>query len=304
MANITKAGPPGLLIKLEDETDFFGSVKPSSPSIPRIKIDHEKGVFLVPDGQGGEDEFETLEDLVAVHLFTGRVNFDGDGGLVCRSNDGIMPAEGGEYEGPCGTCEASKWGPKIGGKSQPPECAETINVVCYFGDRPAAVLQGKVTSLQPIKGFFEDNFKKRRLPPFVSYFSVSLEEKTGPKKKTYYVPVLTLGEGVDAKLQQVCYGLWKEAKEGLMALSDEAPAAEKYTGKQTVSAGAGKVEERDEEEAPRRRTRAAAAEEEEPPRRRQRQAAADEDEPKRVQAEVVPDEEEEPPRRRRQGSFR
>ncbi len=296
MANIARSGPiPGLLIQLdpEDAQQFHQGLRYTGPQVPRAKIDHNRGVFLVPGADGETEEHEELHDLVVVEVKTGRIMWDpdqepGSGSWVCRSSDGLTPDDGGEYPGPCNQCPQSKWGPKVGGKASPPECDETVTALILRLDGPPFLYQGARTALRPMQGFFHKNFVRTGAPYFTSYVSIFLEEhKKG--SRTYYVPRFELGNGTEADVQKDAYELWKQAKEHFSAALDlsgdsgtDTDETEPVRGHQTVE----RTSRREAEPEPARTRR-----EPEPTRRTRSEPAAEREEPRTrrvVEAEVEP----------------
>lgn len=222
-----------LAIQLDGGEDWFGTLQTSN-KMNRAKINHDKGVFVIPGEDGFDEEHEELHDLVAVEVRSGRLMWDpnaeiGSGTRLCGSDNGIQPDANGAYAGPCAACPNSQWGPKVNGKSTPPACQETASIYVMRVDGPGFIFTGSKSSLRPVRDFFNNNFRRVGRPPFVRFFSMKLvEQKKG--SRVYYIPELILGDVVPAETQEQAYDLYKAIKAGSFDLgggnaSDEAEPA-------------------------------------------------------------------------------
>ncbi len=218
-----------LAIQLDGGEDWYGTLQVSN-KMNRLKINHDKGVFVVPGEDGFDEEHEELHDLIAVEVRSGRLMWDpnaeiGSGTRLCGSDNGVNPDANGAYAGPCAVCPQAQWGPKVNGKSTPPVCQETASVYVMRLDGPGFVFTGTKSSLRPVKDFFNNNFRRVGRPPFVRFFSMKLvEQKKG--SRVYYIPELILGDVVPAETQAQAYDLHKAVKSGSYDLGGSAEQAE------------------------------------------------------------------------------
>jgi len=226
---LSKRNGGDLAIQLDGGEDWFGTLQVSN-KMNRAKINHDKGVFVIPGEDGFDEEHEELHDLVAVEVRSGRLMWDpnaeiGSGTRMCGSDNGITPDANGAYAGPCAACPNSQWGPKVNGKSTPPTCQETASIYIMQMDGPGFIFTGTKSSLRPVRDFFNNNFRRMARPPFVRFFSMKLvEQKKG--SRVYYIPELILGDVVPAETQQQAYELHKAIKAGSFDLGGSGTSEE------------------------------------------------------------------------------
>lgn len=237
---ITKTGKQSTDVAIGNTDGLTGleGFKPSRPSMAKAKIIHPKGVFEITEKDGSKSLVQAFADVVLLDVSSGRIRWlpqaeggnPGDGNWTCRSRDGEMPESGGSHTGPCDSCPAAKWGGKINGKAQKPQCDETINVVFGRKNADPVLISFSKSSFKPMRDFLTANFVNEGRPLYTRYVTFSLREETY-SQLIYQVIVPLLGKQLDANAQKEAFAAARAVK-GLSSVNPEELNVDNDTAKE------------------------------------------------------------------------
>lgn len=185
------------------DVDGLEELLPEDLTIPRLKLDHDKGV-LVDDSTN--EEFEELE-VVLLGIKKSRSMFpEYKPGIkaspICQSID-FYHSVAGEN---CLSCKRGQWGyDEDDQKPIPPKCLEIWTFPLFINADPnrPALLSAKRTSLTPARKYVTP-FAKQGLPPFSSITILSTEAVDN-----YFVVKFERGLPTEEDIQNIARKEWQ-----------------------------------------------------------------------------------------------